>query len=90
MENSSSHTSFPDESENRLRLARDYLVLFLYLVVAVLSIFGNLFVVWVIRKRDKLRKSKTFLILANMAVSGRSIWAISPETLQGFELKQIN
>ena len=70
MENHSDN-SYPDESENLLRLARDYLVLFLYFAVAILAIFGNLFVIWVIRKRDKLRKSKTFLILTNMAISGR-------------------
>ena len=62
--------SHPDEPDNYFRLARDYLVLFLYFVVAILAVFGNLFVICVIRKRDKLRKSKTFLILTNMAVSG--------------------
>lgn len=66
-----SHASSPDEPGDRFRLVRDYIVLFLYFVVAILAIFGNLFVVWVIRKREKLRKSKTFLILTNMAISGK-------------------
>lgn len=63
-------THLSEKQENLFRLARDYVVLFLYFVVAILAIFGNLFVVWVIRKREKLRKSKTFMILTSMAISG--------------------
>ena len=47
---------------------RDYFVLFLYLITAIVAIIGNFFVCWVIYKTPKLR-STTYYLLFNMAVS---------------------
>lgn len=47
---------------------RDYFVLFLYLLTALIAMVGNTFVCWVIWKNVKLR-STTYYLLFNMAVS---------------------
>jgi hypothetical protein len=47
---------------------RDYFVLLLYLLTALVAMVGNLFVCWVIYKNPKLR-STTYYLLFNMAIS---------------------
>lgn len=56
---------------SHLYLVRDYIILGLYFIVAFLAIFGNLFVIHVIAKTPQLRTSNTYIILTNMAVSGK-------------------
>lgn len=63
-----SPTPAPVSSAKRLDDFRDYFVLVLYFLTAMIGMFGNWFVCWVIWKNPKLR-STTYYLLFNMAIS---------------------
>ena len=55
-------------SVSSYEVTRDWIVLLLYFITAIIAIFGNIFVCLVIYNNKKLR-STTYLLILNMAIS---------------------